>query len=84
MEVNDLKGSTENADKLRYTINTPGWEIIQKIMKDKNDYNTEKALTVKKIEDVYFHQAYILALKDLVGEIEAIINQGKEAEAIQQ
>jgi len=69
----------EQADRLRATINTAGWQDVIRIINIKKAYYTDKALTEKEINDIYYAQAYVQAIDDFVLEINALLNVGDEA-----
>ena len=79
MQTNDYKTIIENADRLRATINTPGWQDIVKIINDKKEYWLQKVLTEKELNKIYHAQAYVEASDMLLMEIDARIKQGDEA-----
>jgi len=74
----------EQADRLRTTINTAGWQDIVKIKNDKKAHYTDKALTLKEINNIYYAQAYVEAVDNLFLEIDALIKLGDEAGKIKE
>ena len=72
----------EQADRLRTTINSAGWQDIQKFMADKKAYYTMIALSEKDISKIYYAQAFVEAIDTIFAEINALINVGEEAEKI--
>ena len=79
MQTNDYKTIIDDADRLRSTINTPGWKDIVKIKDDKKAYYTQKALTEKELNKIYYAQACVEGLDMIFSEIDALIRQGDEA-----
>jgi len=77
--MTNYDSAIDQADRLRTTINTAGWQDIVKIKNDKKAYYTDKALTEKEISKIYYAQAYVQAVDNLFLEIEALINVGDEA-----
>ncbi len=72
----------EQADRLRTTINTAGWQDIVKIKNNKKAYYTDKALTEKELNKIYYAQSYVEAIDNLFSEINALINVGDEAQGL--
>ena len=72
----------EQADDLRATLNTPGWQIIEDYMKSEKEYHIQLLLQDKNINDVLKNQAFIEAVDMIKGEIQALIQLGNEAEKI--
>jgi hypothetical protein len=72
----------EQADRLRTTINTIGWQDILKIKNDKKEYFVNKALTEKDINKIYYAQAYVEASDNIFREIDALIKNAEEAEKL--
>ena len=69
----------EQADRLRTTINSAGWQDIQKFMSDKKSYYTMIALSEKDINKIYYAQAFVEAIDTINLEINGLIREGEEA-----
>jgi len=69
----------EQADRLRTTIATAGWQDIQKFMADKKAYYTMIALSEKDISKIYYAQAFVEAIDTINLEINELIREGDEA-----
>ena len=69
----------EQADRLRTTINSAGWQDIQKFMADKKAYYTMIALSEKDINKIYYAQAFVEAIDTINLEINGLIREGDEA-----
>jgi len=69
----------EQADRLRTTINSAGWQDIQKFMADKKAYYTMIALSEKDINKIYYAQAFVEAIDTINLEINGLIREGEEA-----
>ena len=82
MQTNDYKTIIDNADRLRSTINTPGWKDIVKIKDDKKEYWIEKACTEKELAKILYAQACVEAFDMIFSEIDACIKQGDEARGL--
>jgi len=82
MKTNDYKQIIDNADRLRTTINTAGWQDILKIKEDKKAYYTQVALTERDLNKIYYAQACVEAIDIIFNEVEMLIKQGVEAEKI--
>ena len=82
MQTNDYKSSIEIADRVRVTIKTAGWQDILKIINDKIAYYTQKALTEKELNNIYYSQACVEVANMFLSEIDAIIKQGEEADKL--
>ena len=74
--------SIDQADRLRATINTAGWQDILKIKNDKKEYFINKALTEKDINKIYYAQAFVEASDNIFSEINALIKNAEEAEKL--
>ena len=79
MTTNDYKQIIENAERLRTTTNTAGWQDILKIKNDKKAYYTQQALTEKDLNKIYYAQARVEAIDIIFNEIDMLIKQGEEA-----
>jgi len=79
MKTNDYKQIIDNADRLRTTINTAGWQDILRIKEDKKAYYTQVALTEKDLHKIYYAQACVEAIDIIFNEVEMLIKQGEEA-----
>jgi len=82
MKTNDYKQIIDNADRLRTTTNTAGWQDILKIKEDKKAYYTQVALTERDLNKIYYAQACVEAIDLIFNEVEMLIKQGVEAEKI--
>jgi len=82
MKTNDYKQIIDNADRLRTTVNTAGWQDILKIKEDKKAYYTQVALTERDLHKIYYAQACVEAIDIIFNEVEMLIKQGVEAEKI--
>ena len=80
--MNNYAAAIEQAKDLRTTINTVGWRVIQQLMEGKKAYYTQTALTSKEINIILHAQAYVMAIEDILAEIDALIKVGDEAEKI--
>jgi len=69
----------EQADRLRATINSAGWQDIQKFMADKKAYYTMITLSEKDINKIYYAQAFVEAIDTINLEINGLIREGEEA-----
>ena len=78
--MTNYDSAIEQADRLRTTINTAGWQDILKIKNDKKGYYTLKVLTERELNKIYYAQAYVMAIEDIFAEIDALIKVGDEAE----
>ncbi len=79
MKTNDYKTIIDNADRLRTTVNTAGWQDILKIKEDKKAYYTQVALTERDLNKIYYAQACVEAIDIIFNEVEMLIKQGEEA-----
>jgi len=79
MKTNDYKTIIDNADRLRTTTNTAGWQDILKIKEDKKAYYTQVALTERDLHKIYYAQACVEAIDIIFNEVEMLIKQGEEA-----
>ena len=79
MQTNDYKSIIDNADRLRTTINTAGWQDILKIKEDKKAYYTQQALTERDLHKIYYAQACVETIDIIFNEVEMLIKQGEEA-----
>ncbi len=77
--MTNYDSAIEQADRLRATLNTAGWQDIMRIVNIKKAYYTDKALTEKEISKIYYAQAYVQAIDDFILEINALLNVGDEA-----
>jgi len=82
MQTNDYKSLIDNADRLRTTVNTAGWQDILKLKNDKKAYYTQKALTEKDLNKIYYAQACVEGIDLIFNEVDMLIKQGEEAEKI--
>jgi len=82
MQTNDYKSLIDNADRLRTTVNTAGWLDILKLKDDKKAYYTQKALTEKDLNKIYYAQACVEGIDLIFNEVDMLIKQGEEAEKI--
>ncbi len=82
MQTNDYKQIIDNADRLRTTTNTAGWQDILNIKGDKKAFYTQVALTERDMNKVYYAQACVEAMDLIFNEVEMLIKQGEEAEKI--
>lgn len=78
--MTNYTAAIEQAKDLRTTINTIGWRVIQQLMEGKKAYYTQIALTSKEINIILHAQAYVMAIEDILAEIDALIKVGDEAE----
>ena len=78
--MNDYATAIEQADHLRTTIATHGWQIITQVWETKKAHYTQIALTSKDINIILHAQAYVMAIEDIIDEIYALIKVGNEAE----
>ena len=78
--MTNYAAAIEQAKDLRTTINTIGWRVIQQLMEGKKAYYTQIALTSKEINIILHAQAYVMAIEDILAEIDALIKVGDEAE----
>jgi len=78
--MTNYDSAVELADRLRTTINTAGWQDILKIKNDKKGHYTNKVLTERELDKIYYAQAYVMAIEDIFAEIDALIKVGDEAE----
>ena len=78
--MTNYAAAIEQAKDLRTTINTIGWRVIQQLMDGKKAYYTQIALTSKEINIILHAQAYVMAVEDILAEIDALIKVGDEAE----
>jgi len=79
MKTNDYKSIIDNADRLRTTVNTAGWQDILRIKDEKKAYYTQVALTEHDLHKIYFAQACVEAIDIIFNEVEMLIKQGVEA-----
>lgn len=79
MQTNDYKQIIDNADRLRTTTNTAGWQDILKIKNDKKAYYTQQALIEKDLNKIYYAQACVEVIDIVFDEVESLIKQGEEA-----
>jgi len=79
MKTNNYKQIIDNADRLRTTVNTAGWQDILKIKDDKKAYYTQVALKEKDLNKIYYAQACVEAIDIIFNEVEMLIKQGEEA-----
>jgi len=70
----------ELADRLRTTVNTAGWQDICEFMNGKKGYYTDITLKSKDMNEILHAQAYVMAIADILSEIDALIKVGDEAE----
>lgn len=82
MTKQNYDSAIDQADRLRTTINTAGWQDIVKLKNDKKEYYINKALSEKELNKIYYAQAYIEAIDNIFLEIDALINIGNEADEI--
>ena len=80
--MNDYANAIEQADHLRTTIATHGWQIITQCMAGQKARYTQIALTSKDINVILHAQAYVTAIEDILSEVDALIKVGNEAEKI--
>ena len=78
--MTNYTAAIEQAKDLRTTINTIGWRVIQQFIEGKKAYYTQIALTSKEINIILHAQAYVMAVEDILAEIDALIKVGDEAE----
>ena len=78
--MNDYDTAIEQVDDLRTTIATHGWQIITQTWKTKKAHYTQIALTSKDINIILHAQAYVMAIEDILAEVDALIKVGNEAE----
>ena len=79
MKINDYKLIIDNADRLRNTVNTAGWQDILRIKEDKKAYYTQVALKEKDLNKIYYAQSCVEAIDIIFNEVEMLIKQGEEA-----
>lgn len=79
---NDYTNIIEQAGRLRTTINTPGWQDILRIKERRKSYYTDKALTEKDINKIYYAQAFVEAVDVIFLEIDELLKQSDEAERL--
>ena len=77
--MTNYDSAIEQADRLRTTINSAGWQDIQKFMADKKAYYTMIALSEKDISKIYYAQAFVEAIDTINLEINGLIREGEEA-----
>jgi len=77
--MTNYDSAIEQADRLRTTIATAGWQDIQKFMADKKAYYTMIALSEKDISKIYYAQAFVEAIDTINLEINGLIREGEEA-----
>jgi len=80
--MTNYDSAIEQADRLRTTIATAGWQDIQKFMADKKAYYTVIALSEKEISKIYYAQAFVEAIDTINLEINGLIREGEEAEKL--
>jgi len=80
--MTNYDSAIEQADRLRTTIATAGWQDIQKFMADKKAYYTVIALSEKEISKIYYAQAFVEAIDTINLEINGLIGEGEEAEKL--
>jgi len=78
--MTNYDSAIELADRLRTTINTAGWQDIIEFMNNRKGYYTNIALTSKDMNEILYAQACVMAIDDILSEINALINVGDEAE----
>jgi len=79
MTKHNYDSAIELADRLCGTLNTAGWQDILRLANTKKAHYTDKALTEKDINAIYYAQAYVQAIDDFISEINALLNVGDEA-----
>lgn len=78
MQTNNYELAIDIADEIRTLVSLPGWERLASYLEDRKRYFIGMALTAKKLEDIYYAQANVSAISNLLTEFESLVGQGDE------
>lgn len=68
----------EISDSLIALLNTSGWQILNNLFEMKRQEFIACLIKEKELNKIYFYQAGIQVIDDILGEIEGLIKTGME------
>lgn len=68
----------EISDSLIALLNAPGWQILNNLFEMKRQEFIACLVKEKELNRIYFYQAGIQVIDDILGEVEGLIKTGME------
>jgi|LSQX01.3.fsa_nt_gb hypothetical protein len=66
------------SESLSYLLNTEGWKIVNNLFEMKRQEFIACLVKEKELNRIYFYQAGIQVIDDILGEVEGLIKTGME------
>lgn len=80
MSKNDYASTIASGQKISAMMSSEGWKAVLIIFDIRRDHFMDLLLNEKELNKIYYYQASIHAIDDLLLELKEIVNSGMDAQ----